>query len=317
MAVRNTGKINSALALTKTQVIQNYHVFAYITANDISTSTEENPIYGSIIILASFSDSSSDGEMMSGKKQAIQYAKDMVSASGYDLIFWTQTHKWFNLQRRPRVSEVYYIDDKSGLDDATNYMNLNMLKRAKDEKTNLEESVEEERKLYRAQCNPDHVEHFITNIVRLSEALTAITDAEKQLQNAQQLRRECVDNLKLHYIKHPNHEEDALAILKNRLSTENFLPLAFNYTKVKNEVANDEDRRKIASKIYEKKSSSLASSSNSRASEKGSVSDKVSDRSRKDDQESGTDRSYSDVASAGPDNWTPVKGSRRRKVRKA
>lgn len=317
MEVRNTGKMNSALALTKTQVIQNYHVFAYITANDLSTSTEENPVYGSIIILASFSDSTnSDGEVISGKKQAVQYAKDMVSISGYDLIFWTQTHKWFNLQRRPRVSEVYYIDDKSGLDDATNYMNLNMLKKTKEEKANFEESVEEERRLYRAQCNPDHVEHFINNIVKISEALTSIDDAEKQLQNAQQIKRDCLANLKSHYIKHPNHEEDALVILKNRLTAENFLPLAFNYTKVKNEVANDEDRKKNIGKIYEKKSSSLASSSNSRTSEKRSVSDKVSDRSRKDDQESGTDRSYSDVVTTGADNWTPVKGNRRKKLRK-
>lgn len=313
MDVKNTGKINSALALTKTQVIQNYHVFAYITASDIRASTEENPVFGSIIILASFSDTTnSNGELISGKKQAIQYAKDMVSVSGYDLIFWTQTHKWFNLQRRPRISEVYYIDDKSGLDDATNYMNLNMLKTAKEEKINFEESIEEERRLYRAQCNPDHVEHFISNIIKLSEALAAMSEAEKQLHTAQQLKRECLDNLKLHYVKHPNHEEDAMIILKNRLSTENFLPIAFNYSKVKNEVANDEDRKNIISKIYEKKSSSLASSSNSRTSEKGSVSDK----SRKEEQESGTDRSYSDVANPVPDNWTQVKGNRRKKGRK-
>ena len=107
-----------------------------------------------------------------------------------------------------------------------------------------------------------------------------------------------------------------MVILKNRLTAENFLPLAFNYTKVKNEVANDEDRKKNIGKIYEKKSSSLASSSNSRTSEKRSVSDKVSDRSRKDDQESGTDRSYSDVVTTGADNWTPVKGNRRKKLRK-
>lgn len=285
-------KLNSALALTKTQVIQNYHVFAYITASDLSSVTEENPILGSIIILASFSDSvDPQGKHVSGREQAIQYAKDMISLTGHELIFWTHTHKWFHLRPRPKVREVYFIDDKSALEDATNYMNVNRLKRVEKETTQFDQSIEEERKLHRSRCNPDHVEHFISNLQAASESYSMISEYRKQLQAAEQAYHECSEKLKSHYAKHPGHEKDALNLLKVRLTQPEFVNVAYVYTQIKSEGEE---------KIYEKKTTTSERNS---VSDRYSVGDRhsVSDRpsvGEKCSEKSLPDKSYSDVAAS-------------------
>src|SRR5690606_29605022 len=139
------------------------------------------PVYGSIIILGSFSDYlDGKGKMVSGKKEAINYAKKQTEVSGHNLIFWTDTHKWFNLRKRAKVSEVEYVDDKSALENAVNYVNLEVLKRDK-EKENVNAKIEEEKALHRARCNPDHIEHFADNIKNLNAVDNEIEEYEKRL----------------------------------------------------------------------------------------------------------------------------------------
>lgn len=312
-------RINSALALTKTHTIQQYHVFAYIIANDIDKVEVENPTYGCIVILASFSDTVDDkGKPVSGKKLAINYAQDLVSASGYDMIFWTETHKWFNLKQRPLVKEIFYIDDKSGLEDASNYINVKTVEQSKEKVIKgLDKKIEEEQKLHRARCNPDHVEHFINHLFNLVDALTNIKEWEKKLDDAREARDLHLGKLKEHYNKHPKHEENSLLIIKDRLKPEEYVPFVVEYSKVKTKIAPEEVRENNNRRIYEKKSGE-SSNSSSRLSERHSV----SDRSNKEDSEK--DRSYSDVVSGNPNNegecndvnnegWKPVERSVRRR----
>lgn len=248
-------KLDSALALTRSETVQQYHVFAYILANDLETTDDDNPVYGSIIILASFSDYVDEkNKIVSGKKSAIKYANDQSAATGYELIFWTDTHKWFNLRKRAKVSEIVYVDDKTALENAIQYNNIEALKREKGKK-DVELSIEEEKLLHRARCNPDHIEHFIDKLTHLNSIDNEIEECEKRLREAKILKAECLEKLKFHYQKHPRHAEDGITLLKSRLEASEFLPIACAWSRHSPEIT--------SARLYEKKSMSDTSASNS------------------------------------------------------
>ncbi len=314
MNAKNNGWVNSALALTKTQTVQDYHVFAYITSKDLSIIEDENPILGSIIILASFCNRiDSNGGEISGKKEAIQYAKDLISISGYNLIFWTESHKWFDLKRRAKVGEIHYIDDKSGIENATNFIDHKLIEQEQ-EKAKFNEALEEEKKLHRARCNSDHVEHFVANLVNLNDAFKSKKEYEKKLEDAQMAYDEHLQKLRMHFKKHPNHEQDALELLKARMEGPDYLAIAYTYSQIKDNVSSPEDNDvETGYKIYEKKSTGDLSNNSSKLSEKASISDRIYGEG----QESGQDKSYSDVVSGSSESWRVPPGNKnsKRKVR--
>lgn len=235
-------KINSALALTKTRSLQQYHVFAYKVNKDVK-SDDLDSIFGCIIILASFGgDGSTDEE---ARSQAALYARSLNTLCDYPLIFYTSTHRWFELKRRPQVDIVHYVDDKSALTNVKNFMNREIIEKfEKDlqEKKERDALVEEERKRIRKQNNPDNIEHFICcaqSIVRidseLAELRATIEEKEKVLEEEK-------EKLRIHRSLHEKHERESLILLSDRMKKEEYDFFAINYNRLRKDIFRDDEK---------------------------------------------------------------------------
>lgn len=255
--------IDSALVLAKTQKIQDYHVFAYRLNKD-----RDSEDYGTIIILGSFDD----------KDEAIEYANDLIDISGYPEIFWTRSHSWFTLRNKEHKNnkEILFIDDKNGLDDATRFITNNFLN---DQRPNNEINEEEAKKLHRARCNPDHVEHYIDHLEKLVRLDNLIIQYERQINEIKQESKETIKTLKDHYLAHPKHEGEALTLLEQRRTQTDYSILSFTYDRMKSQISGN--------RIYSKKTAENNSEYNSQLSGQS----QHSKRSRKSEQSPRSQRS--------------------------
>jgi hypothetical protein len=251
-------KINSALALSKTKSIQCYHVFAYKVNKDVKPS-EDSAIFGSIIILGSFGGITNGGSSeeneesdKKAKKEAEEYARNLYKLCGYPLIFYTKSHYWFNLSRRPSVDKVHYIDDKKGITFAKDFINKDLIEKLtkNEEKATIDK---ENQKMTRKKNNPDNVEHYIAamqNVIRID---SDIIDLKKQIEDREKDRLFEVEKLKRHYKNHPKHEKEATTLLRTRMNPVDYSFLMLNYQHLRNEI---QDIKEDFESVYIKKKSS-------------------------------------------------------------
>lgn len=238
--------INSAIALTQTKKTHKYHVFAYKINTEVDNKGD-NPLYGAVIILGSFDAENEE----KARDLAVSYGKDMIDASGYNMILWTKSHKWFELRKRPTFFDegVYYVDDKSGLTHANEFINKEELEKLKAVKKQ-EKNLKEERRLNRCRSNIDHVEHYIGCVEEMVKYSRAITEYEELLEKSKEEYTVALEKLKCHYDIHPSHEEDGLNLLKIRMGGD-FGPLMSEYSKARNKIVPNDG------KVYRKKGRSL------------------------------------------------------------
>lgn len=237
--------INSALALTKTKIYQRYHVFAYKLNRDVNPN-DDIAIYGSIIILASFGGNPNEGETeleadQRAKDEAVEYAQSIYKICGYPLIFYTKSHLWFNFCKRPSVDKIHYIDDKSGITFAKDFINKDLIQKlVKDEEKAI---IDKERqKMIRKRNNPDNVEHYVSAIENVVRIDNDIRDLEKQIEDRKKDLLFETEKLKRHYLNHQKHEKEAMMLLRTRMKPVDYSFLMLNYRRIRKEIFDGESK---------------------------------------------------------------------------
>lgn len=225
-------KINSLHALMRLKPKENskWCVFAYVLNRDfVKPDGTVDDLYAVIFPLGSFSCETS----------AINHAKNIMAITGHPSIVVGRYGSPNSLTLNPDpkvVTQVYVEDNKIKELETAQY------KRDRDEherkiKQAKEIALEEEQ-----ETDADNIEHFKREAILAIKNKAKYMHLAKQAEDALKAYEKRRDNIRDHYKRHPEHEEQWLPYLKSKLKDRGELEL-YNtcekgYNEIKTELLN-------------------------------------------------------------------------------
>lgn len=231
---KNLHSLQAIMKLKPTTTNNNYCTFAFALNRDmIKPDGTLDELHAVVFPLASFKD----------QDMAHNYALDVIQRTGHSGVIAAKFGSPVQLTSKfdpDNVIEVL-VDDKGMIKD----IESEQYKRDRDA---YEKQIEYEKELQQeaeAECDPDHIEHFKRSAYLAIKNLSALKHNLKQVRENKENYIKRRDQLREHYNLHPEHEENWLPYLKEKLTERGELSLyqslEYGYNQIREELLGIKD----------------------------------------------------------------------------
>jgi len=206
---------------------QAYGVYAYLLNGELDV-TAPNELYGMVIVLGVYPN----------EHEAAERARTVIRITGHQAVMATRLNTWAPLRKVPMTGTVIAVptDVDEALSLAANKQQMEQLKQNKLREA-ITQDIDAERRM---ETDVDHLEHYRRTLFLALSNREQWESYQQRSQTAHQSYIKRRDELRSHYMRHPEHDAQVMDLLEQKLTlrgeTELLAQLKDQYTKHRSEL---------------------------------------------------------------------------------